>query len=125
MKSIRPMPQRAFHAPRRSPSISSDDIRATRPAPVCNHPRKPGTFSSISPPPADVGGPQQGGLSRPSGLPFDVSPHPEGIASLSVFVAILISLIFMASPTSHLVATCKIILLNSIATTGLSHRLVQ
>lgn len=75
MKFIRPIPQRALQAPRWSLKPSSEDTRATRPASVCSHPRKPGTFSSISPPPAEVGGPQQGGLSRPSP---DVSLQLEG-----------------------------------------------
>src|SRR5689334_17716668 len=122
MKSILAIPQRALHAPSRSPSVSSEDIRATRPVSVCNHPRKPGTFSLISPPPAEVEGPQQGGLSRPSP---EVSPQPEVLVTLSASVAILISLIFMAPPRYQLVATCNIILLGPIATTGLGHRLVQ
>jgi hypothetical protein len=38
-------------------------MRGTLPDGVSSHSMNPGTFSLISPPPAEVGGPQQGGLS--------------------------------------------------------------
>jgi hypothetical protein len=43
---------------------SSEVTSGTLPADVESHPLNPGTVSSISPPPAVAGGPQQGGLSR-------------------------------------------------------------
>jgi hypothetical protein len=66
MKFIRPMPQRALQAPNRSEKVNSAETRGTFPTGVSNHSWKPGTLSVIAPPPAEVGGPQQGGLSRPS-----------------------------------------------------------
>ena len=60
------MPQRALQPPRWSLKPSPDEIRGTRPAGVSSHSMNPGTFSVIAPPPAEVGGPQQGGLSVPS-----------------------------------------------------------
>lgn len=57
------MPQRALQAPMWSDKVSALDICATRPAAVSSHAMNPGTLSVISPPPAEVGGPQQGGFS--------------------------------------------------------------
>lgn len=72
-------------------------MRGTRPAAVCNHPRKPGTFSVISPPPAEVGGPQQGGLSVVPSLEL---LQTVGTFFLSASVMTLMDFIFMM--TLHL-----------------------
>src|SRR6185369_48596 len=63
---MRSMPQRALQAPHASQKPVSVEIRAILPAAVSSHSMKPGTCSVITPPPAEVGGPQQGGLSLPS-----------------------------------------------------------
>jgi hypothetical protein len=97
---MRPIPHRAFHAPQRSEKASSGDIRATLPDSVTSHPRKPGTDSSATPPPAEVSGPQQGGFSMPcagesqqlddstfffSPLMFPVSISQDSISGPSVY----------------------------------------
>src|SRR6185369_9453341 len=91
MNSIRPMPQRALQAPKRSPLPSSVAMRGTGPAGVSSHAMKPGTLSVINPPPLEVGGPQHGGLS----VSLSASPeqHEEdGVHSASVFFRMLLIL---------------------------------
>lgn len=57
------MPHRTFQVPRRSRKSSRVETRGVRPpCGVSSQPRNPGTFSFISPPPVETGGPQQGGL---------------------------------------------------------------
>jgi hypothetical protein len=66
MKPLRSIPQRTFQVPNRSRQPVVVAMRATFPAGVSSHSMKPGVCSLMSPPPAEVGGPQQGGLSVPS-----------------------------------------------------------
>jgi hypothetical protein len=55
-------------------------MRGARPAGVSSHSMKPGTASVISPPPTEVGGPQQGGLSEPSSASIEQTA-PTGVRS--------------------------------------------
>lgn len=90
------MPQRAFQAPSRS-SNNKVELTCGTFTPFMESQRvKPGTFSSISPPPAEVRGPQQGGA---SGSVPGPGTHPDetafGLASsiflnCRVFILILI-----------------------------------
>src|SRR5512133_3066386 len=116
------MPLRALQAPSRSLNESSEDTWAIGPAPVCSQPRKPGTFSSITPPPAEVGGPQQGGLSRPS---TELSLQAVVFNFLSAGVAILIPLIFISTPYGQLLATCTSIMLRHTAAAACGKCIIQ
>src|SRR5450631_3550403 len=92
MKFMRSIPQRALQAPRRSLKASSDAIRGTLPAGVSSHSMKPGTCSVIAPPPAEVGGPQQGGL---SGASLASIEQALPVALRSASLAFLMLLIFV------------------------------
>ena len=61
---MRPIPQRAFQAPRRSVSPSAGEITGTLPTGVSSQRWNPATFSSIFPLTAGIFGPQQGSLPR-------------------------------------------------------------
>lgn len=72
-------------------------MRGTRPAGVSSHSMKPGTATVISPPPAEVGGPQQGGLSEPSPASIEQTV-PPGVHSASELFRILLILNGPAGP---------------------------
>src|SRR6266571_9214403 len=83
-------------------------MRGTRPAGVSSQAMKPGTLSVIAPPPLEVGGPQQGGLS----LPASASPEqhePPGAHSAS---AVFRTLLILNGPTGPFF-TCNMQLLLS------------
>jgi hypothetical protein len=90
---MRPIFQRAFQEPKRSAKVKVVEILGIFLSPIANQAIKPGTASLISPPPAEFGGPQQGGFSGES--PTIGKLHPEE-ASLSCpffnsFIALLFS----------------------------------
>ncbi len=66
-------------------------MHGTGPTGVFNHSMKPGTLSVTSPPPAEVGGPQQGGLSF-------ALPGPEELHALSWVGIIFLKLLILNWP---------------------------
>lgn len=92
MKLFLPIPQRTFQAPSRSFQPVEVAMRATRPAGVSSQATNPGVCSLISPPPAEVGGPQQGGLSLPSPGSPEQPVLPAAVAGSPAFRATFVIL---------------------------------
>ena len=83
MYAIRPIPHRAFQAPRVSAKVKCPEMTGARPAGVSIQRMKPGTFSLISPLTAGVFGPQQGGFSV-DGSKFGSRLQDAGISLMDV-----------------------------------------